>query len=203
MDVSEPFGRTWRRPPSGTFTQAFEYCFIVAFYHHAQVITTHVLCFCVLCLCCLLFCCKVLSWMLTVLRRSVFFCYVIRSIRGKCAGQSWLFDSSLIVVWSDASFFHLRGNFVCASMFDCAIVLIMFVWKAMLWFVGAINCNCKCDVSSEFEVSGWTDSLERLRRLEHWLVTCWFVLCFRALIVNDIRVHVLNLNVFQIGMLGF
>ena len=33
-------------------------------------------------------------------------------------------------------------------------------------------CKCECDVFSLFEVSGWTDSLERLRRLEHWLVTC-------------------------------
>ena len=36
----------------------------------------------------------------------------------------------------------------------------------------AVICRNRKDVSSEFEVSGWTNSLERLRRLEHWRVTC-------------------------------
>ena len=130
------------------------------------------------------------------------FC-VIRSIRGIWACQSWLFYSSLIEFGIWCYLFSCVGDFYLCFNVRLWCFVIMFVWKAMLWFVGAINCNCKCDVSSEFEVSGWTDSLERLRRLEHWLVTCWFVLCFRALIVSDIRVHVLNLNVFQIGMLGF
>ena len=48
------------------------------------------------------------------------------------------------------------------------------------------------DLSSKFEGPGWTIYLERLRSLEHWLVSCWcrcsqIRFCFHILIIHYVR----------------
>ena len=64
------------------------------------------------------------------------------------------------------------------------------------------------DLSSKFEGSGLTIDLDMLRSLEHCLVSCWCG-CSQILFVSEHSllmmyvVRVLNLKVFQIGMLGF
>ena len=61
------------------------------------------------------------------------------------------------------------------------------------------------DLSSKFEGSGLTSYFERLRSLEHWLVSCWCG-CSQILFVSEHSllmmyvVRVLNLKVFQTGM---
>ena len=78
-------------------------------------------------------------------------------------------------------------------MFDCVCLVIMFVCKARLLFlVVPFIVIVSVDLSSKFEGSGWTIYLERLRSLEHWLVSCWCCcsqirFSFQILMVHDVR----------------
>ena len=81
--------------------------------------------------------------------------------------------------------------FGCVSMFDCGFVLSSCLCGRQCFDL-SVPLIVRVDLSSKFEGSGLSIYLERLRRLELWLVSCWcgcslIRFCFRILMVHDLR----------------